>query len=153
MVWNSAVASGLIAEKKAMPGALLPILHVLQEAFGYIDGEAEGLIASALNISRADVHGVVTFYTDFHLTPPTTHVLKICRAEACQSMGGESLAARASKELGIDFDKATADGRVRLETVYCLGLCSVAPSAMLDERIVGRMNNDKLTSLLAEVER
>ncbi len=112
-IWSGIAPSRPASSLKSMPGALLPILHALQETFGYIDREAESLVAEALNVSRAEVHGVVTFYTDFRATSPTSHVLKTCRAEACQSMGGEALAARASAELGIDFDKATADGRVR----------------------------------------
>lgn len=151
--WNSAVARGVIDDKKAMPGALLPILHALQEAFGYIDREAEALIAEALNISRAEVHGVVTFYHDFRQSPPPAHTLRLCRAEACQARGGERLAARAEAKLGIGFGEATADGRVSLEPVYCLGLCSVAPSAMLDGRIVARLDDAKLDRLLAETER
>lgn len=132
---------------------MLPILHALQETFGYIDGEAVPLIADALNISRAEVHGVVTFYHDFRRTSPSRHVLKLCRAEACQSVGGDRLADRVKAHLGIEFGETSADGRVSLEPVYCLGLCSAAPSAMLDGRIVGRVNDGKLDSILAEVER
>jgi formate dehydrogenase subunit gamma len=151
--WNSSVASDVIDELKKKPGAMLPILHALQKTFGYIDAEAMPLIAEALNVSRAEVHGVVTFYHDFHIAPPSRHVLKICRAEACQSVGGDRLAERAKVRLNLDFGEATADGRMSLEPVYCLGLCSVAPSAMLDGRIVGRLDDRKLDSLLAEVER
>lgn len=153
LAWNEATARAVIDENKAAPGALLPILHALQETFGYIDPAAQPLIAQALNISRADVHGVVTFYADFRMTPPAAHELKLCRAEACQSMGGDRLADLARRKLGIGFDEATPDGRVRLEPVYCLGLCSVAPSAMLDGRVVGRLDDRKLEALLAEVER
>jgi formate dehydrogenase subunit gamma len=153
IAWNGAVARGVIDDKKAMPGALLPILHALQDTFGYIDREAEALIAEALNISRAEVHGVVTFYHDFRQSPPPAHMLKLCRAEACQSRGGEQLAARAQSALGIAFGEATADGRVGLEPVYCLGLCSAAPSAMLDGRIVARLDEAKLDALLAETQR
>jgi formate dehydrogenase subunit gamma len=153
MTWDGQVARAVIDEKKAMPGALLPILHALQETFGYIDRASEQLIADALNISRAEVHGVITFYADFRMTPPASHELKLCRAEACQSMGGNRLGDRAVQRLGIGFGEATSDGRVSLEPVYCLGLCSVAPSAMLDGRIVGRLDDEKLDALLAEVER
>lgn len=153
MTWEGTVARGVIDEKKAIPGALLPILHALQETFGYIDREAEPLIADALNISRAEVHGVVTFYSDFRMAPPASHELKLCRAEACQSMGGNRLGDRAVQRLGVGFGETTADGRVSLQPVYCLGLCSTAPSAMLDGRIVGRLDDNKLDALLAEVER
>jgi formate dehydrogenase subunit gamma len=153
LAWNSLVAQRIIDEKKALPGAMLPILHELQETFGYIDKEAETLIAETMNVSRAEVHGVVTFYPDFRLQAPAAHSLKLCRAEACQSRGGDDLAARATAALGLDFGETTADGRVHLQAVYCLGLCSVAPSAMLDGKIVGCLDEKKLDTLLAQVER
>ncbi|MEW9617920.1 formate dehydrogenase subunit gamma [Shinella sp. S4-D37] len=152
-MWNDTVARDLIDDAKGAPGALLPILHTLQETFGYIDRAAEALIAEALNISRAEVHGVVTFYHDFRQSPPPAHTLKLCRAEACQSMGGDRLAARAKARLGVDFGEATADGRIGLEPVYCLGLCSAAPSAMLDGRITARLDEAKLDALLTEAAR
>lgn len=153
IAWNGAVARSVIDEKKAAPGALLPILHALQETFGYIDREAEALVAEALNISRAEVHGVITFYHDFRRSPPPAHTLKLCRAEACQATGGERLAAHAQRRLGIGFGETTADGRLALEPVYCLGLCSAAPSAMLDGRIVARLDDGKLEALIADVNR
>ena len=153
LAWDSLVAQRIIEEKRALPGAMLPIQHELQETFGYIDREAEVLIAEALNVSRAEVHGVVTFYPDFRQQAPATHSLRLCRAEACQSRGGDGLAARAAAALGLDFGETTADGRVHLEAVYCLGLCSVAPSAMLDGKVVGRLDEKKLDGLLARVER
>ena len=151
--WDIDVARAIIAGKQSMSGPLLPILHALQEEFGYIDREAEPLIADILNVTRAEVHGVVTFYHDFRHTPPARHVLKLCRAEACQSTGGDKLAAHAEAKIGIALGGATADGRVSLEPVYCLGLCAVAPSAMLDGRVIGRMDEEKLDALLAEVDR
>jgi len=153
IAWSGVTAKSIIDENKAMPGALLPILHALQDTFGYIDLEAEKLAADALNISRAEVHGVVTFYHDFRRSPPASHTLKLCRAEACQSVGGDALADRAQGRLGVAFGETTPDGRVSLEPVYCLGLCSAAPSAMLDGRIVARLDDAKLDALLAEVER
>lgn len=152
-LWNDAVARDLIDDAKGAPGALLPILHALQETFGYIDRAAETLIAEALNISRAEVHGVVTFYHDFRQSPPPAHTLKLCRAEACQSVGGDRLAARAKARLGVDFGEATADGRVGLEPVYCLGLCSCAPAAMLDGEVHGRVDTDLAKELVAEARR
>jgi len=151
--WDIDVARAIIAGKQSMPGPLLPILHALQEEFGYIDREAEPLIADILNVTRAEVHGVVTFYHDFRHTPPARHVLKLCRAEACQSTGGDKLAAHAEAKIGVALGGATADGRVSLEPVYCLGLCAVAPSAMLDGRVIGRMDEEKLDALLAEIDR
>lgn len=152
-LWNDKVARDLVDSAKDAPGALLPILHMLQETFGYIDREAEPLIAEALNISRAEVHGVVTFYHDFRQSPPPAHTLKLCRAEACQSMGGDRLAARAIARLGVGFGETTSDGRTVLESVYCLGLCSAAPSAMLDGRITARLDDTKLDALLTEAAR
>jgi len=136
-----------------MPGALLPILHALQTEFGYIHRAAELLIAEILNLSRAEVHGVVTFYHDFRSKPAGRHVLKLCRAESCQARGSDALAARAEARLGIAFGDTTADGGVTLEPVYCLGLCSVSPSAMLDAKVVGRLDERKLDALLAETDR
>lgn len=153
VAWSGAAARRIIDKKKAMPGALLPILHALQASFGYIDREAEPLIADALNISRAEVHGVISFYADFRQSPPPAHTLKLCRAEACQSLGADRLAALAQAKLGIAFGKTTADGRVGLEPVYCLGLCSAAPSAMLDGRVVARLDESKLEALIAEAGR
>ena len=151
-LWDIDVARAIIASKQSMPGPLLPILHALQEEFGYIDREAEPLIADILNVTRAEVHGVITFYHDFRHAPPARHVLKLCRAEACQSTGGDKLAARAEAKIGVAFGDATADGRVSLKPVYCLGLCAVAPSAMLDGRVIGRVDEEKLDVLLAEID-
>lgn len=153
IVWSEAVARRIIDDSKSMPGAMLPILHALQESFGYIDAAAKPLIAEALNVSVADVHGVVTFYSDFRETPPPVHTLKLCRAEACQAVGGDRLAAHTEARLGIGFGEATADGEIGLEPVYCLGLCSAAPAGMLDNRIVARLDSVKLDALLAEVGR
>jgi len=151
--WDAETARTIIAAKQSMPGALLPILHALQEEFGYIDHDAEPLIADILNITRAEVHGVVTFYHDFRHAPPARHVLKLCRAEACQSTGGDALAAHAEATVGVAIGNTTADGGVSLEPVYCLGLCAVAPSAMLDGRVIGRLDENKLDALLAEIDR
>lgn len=151
--WNPDTARAIIIEKQTVPGGLLPILHALQEEFGYIDREAVRLIADILNLSRAEVHGVVTFYHDFRQRPAGQHVFKLCRAESCQARGGDALAARASARLGVAFGDTTADGRVTLEPVYCLGLCSVSPAAMLDGKVVARLDEKKLDALLAEAER
>jgi formate dehydrogenase subunit gamma len=151
--WNPEVAQQRIREQLHLDGALLPILHALQEEFGYIDEAAEPLIAAALNRSRAEIHGVVTFYHDFRRAPAGRQVLKLCRAEACQAAGGDALAARAEARLGVALGESAADGRVTLEPVYCLGLCAVAPSAMIDGRVVGRLDEQRLDALLAEAER
>jgi formate dehydrogenase subunit gamma len=151
--WNPEVAESRIREHLHLDGPLLPILHALQEEFGYIDEAAEPLIAAALNRSRAEIHGVVTFYHDFRRVPAGRHVLKLCRAEACQAAGGDALAERAQARLGIALGETAADGRVTLEPVYCLGLCAVAPSAMIDGRVVGRLDEKRLDALVAEAER
>ena len=148
--WNVDRAHALVAEHIDREGPLLPILHAFQEEFGCINSAAERLIALALNISRAEVHGVVTFYHDFRGAPPGRHVLKLCRAEACQAAGGDALAAQAQAQLGIAMGETTPKGGVTLEAVYCLGLCAVAPSAMLDGRLVGRLDEGQLDALLAE---
>ena len=151
--WSAERAKEVIAEHVGREGAMLPILHALQDVFGYVDVAAEPLVAHALNVTRAEVHGVVTFYHDFRRAPPGRHVLKLCRAEACQAAGGDALAARAEAKLGLSLPGTRADGHVTFEPVYCLGLCATAPSAMLDGRVIGRLNHARLDSLLAEVER
>ncbi len=144
-------AIGIIDQLKGGEGPLLPILHELQEEFGYVPHETLPLIAQALNISRAEVHGVFTFYHDYRDHPAGRHVLKLCRAEACQSMGADALADRARELLGIDWHGTTPDGAVTLEPVYCLGLCACSPSAMLDGEVIGRLDAEKLEEIAAEV--
>lgn len=151
--WNSEFASDLIKAHVHQEGALLPILHDIQAAFGCVPEAAVPMIAEALNLSRAEVHGVVTFYHDFRSEPPGRHVLKLCQAEACQSRGSDALAAQAEKRLGVKLGHTTPNGNVTLEPIYCLGLCSTAPSAMLDGRIVGRLDAKKLDVLLTEAAR
>ncbi len=143
--------SAVISEFKGLEGPLLPILHGVQEEFGYVPGEALPVIAEALNISNAEVHGVVTFYHDYRNHPAGRHVLKICRAEACQSMGGDAMAARIQQLLGIGFHETAQDGSVTLEPIYCLGLCACAPAAMLDGQVIGRLDDEKLEEIVAEV--
>ena len=147
-VWDEKTAGEIIAAHKAMEGAALPILHALQDAFGFISDRAIEMIADALNLSRAEVHGVVSFYHDFRRAPAGRHVLKLCRAEACQSMGADTLAAHMRETLGVDWHGTTADGRVTLEPVFCLGLCACAPSAMIDGRVMGRVDRASLTAAL-----
>jgi len=151
--WSSERATDIIRQHADRPGATLPILHALQEEFGHVPEEAVPLVAQALNLSRAEVHGVVTFYHDFSRTPPGRHVLKLCRAEACQAMGSDDLAARAQRRLGVKLGETTPDGRVTIEATYCLGLCACAPSAMLDGTVLGRLHATRLDALLSEVQR
>jgi formate dehydrogenase subunit gamma len=143
--------SEIIDHCRHLEGPMLPILHMVQEEFGCIPEGAKQIIASALNLSRAEVHGVVTFYHDFRAQPAGRHVLKLCRAEACQSMGSEPLADKIKARLGIDWHETTADGTVTLEPVFCLGLCAQAPAAMLDGELHARLDEHCLTDILAEV--
>jgi len=151
--WNEARGAEIISEHAGIEGATLVILHALQEAFGYVPEPAIPMVASALNLSRAEVHGVFTFYHDFRKQPAGRHVLKLCRAEACQAAGGDALAARAEARLGISIGDTTPDERVTLEPIYCLGLCATAPSAMLDGRLVGRLDEKRIDALIAEAQR
>ena len=151
--WNAARGTEIIAEHTHLEGATLVILHALQEAFGYVPEPAIPMIASALNLSRAEVHGVFTFYHDFRHKPAGRHVLKLCRAEACQAAGGDALTARAEAKLGITIGNTTPDERVTLEPIYCLGLCATAPSATLDGRVVGRLDEARIDALVAEAQR
>lgn len=150
--WDEARGAEIIAEHAHWEGATMVILHALQDAFGYVPEPAIPMVAASLNLSRAEVHGVFTFYHDFRKEPAGAHVLKLCRAEACQAAGGEVLAARAEARLGIACGHTTADRRVTLEPIYCLGLCATAPSAMLDGRVVGRLDESRLDALIAEAQ-
>ena len=150
---TEALVQEIIAAYRDMDGPALPILHAVQEAIGYVPEAAVPIIAEALNISRAEMHGVVTFYHDFRREPAGRHVLKLCRAEACQAAGGHAVEARVRERLGIGFGETSADGQVTLEAVYCLGLCATAPSAMLDGRVVGRLDAAGADGLVAEVRR
>jgi formate dehydrogenase subunit gamma len=134
-----------------MEGPLLPILHAVQAAFGYIPKDALPIMAQHLNLTRAEVHGVMSFYHDFREEPAGRHVLKLCRAEACQAMGADRVAALARGALGIEWHETTSDGAVTLEPVFCLGLCACAPAALVDGRVVGRVDELRLDALIAEV--
>ncbi|MFZ1171922.1 MAG: formate dehydrogenase subunit gamma [Bradyrhizobium sp.] len=151
--WGAKRGAEIIAEHTHLEGATLVILHALQEAFGYVPEPAIPMVAQALNLSRAEVHGVFTFYHDFRHKPAGKHVLKLCRAEACKAAGGDALAARAEAKLGVAIGNTTADERVTLEPIYCLGLCATAPSAMLDGRLVGRLDEARIDALVAEAQR
>jgi formate dehydrogenase subunit gamma len=151
--WSADRASEIITQHCGQDGPMLPVLHALQEAFGCVPEAAVPMVAEALNLSRAEVHGVVTFYHDFRREPGGCHILKLCRAEACQAAGGDALAARAVARLGIPMGTTAPDGSVTLEPVYCLGLCATAPSAMIDGRMVGRLDQRRLDGLLAEAQR
>lgn len=150
--WDEARAAQIITAHKNMEGPTLPILHALQAEFGFIAERAIEMTADALNLSRAEVHGVVTFYHDFRRTHAGTHVLKLCRAEACQAQGADALAQRVQRRLKIGWGETTADRQVSLEPVFCLGLCACAPAAMLDGRVVGRLDAAAVDHLLTQIE-
>ncbi|MCL2716939.1 MAG: formate dehydrogenase subunit gamma [Alphaproteobacteria bacterium] len=151
--WSEARGAEIIAAHKGGDGATLPILQALQQAFGHVPEGAVAMVAAALNLSVADVLGVITFYHDLRETPPGRHVLKLCRAEACQAVGGDALAAQVEAALGVGVGQTTADQRVSVEAVYCLGLCACAPSAMFDGRLVGRLDEQRVAALVAEAGR
>ncbi len=127
----------------------MPILHEVQDVFGYIDPSAVDVLAEALNLSRADVYGVVTFYKDFRFEAPGRSVIQVCRGEACQSMGAEQLARHACERLGVDFGGTTPDGAVTLEQVFCLGNCALSPAVMVDGRLKGRVDAACFDQLVA----
>jgi formate dehydrogenase subunit gamma len=141
----------ILRAHEGVEGPLLPILHAVQESFGHVPRDALPVIAEGLNLSRAEVHGVMSFYHDFREAPAGRHVLKLCRAEACQSMGGDHMASRAQAKLGLDWHETAADGSVTLEPIYCLGLCACAPAAMLDGRVIGRLDEERLDSIVKQV--
>ena len=141
-----------IDEHSARPGGLLPLLHHVQDRLGHVPEDAVPAIARAMNLSRAEVHGVVSFYHHFRRTSPGRHVMRICRAEACQSMGAERLVAHAKNALGVDFHQTTADGRVTLEPVYCLGNCACSPALMVDDRLHGRVDLQTFDDILRSLE-
>lgn len=141
----------LIQAHRDQAGALLPILHAIQDQLGYVPAEATPLIAKSLNLSRAEVHGVISFYHHFRTTPPGKHILQICRAESCQAMGSRELEAQAKAVLGIDYHQTTADGAISLEPVYCLGNCACSPSVRVGDEVQGRMDVAQLEVLMVEL--
>jgi formate dehydrogenase subunit gamma len=150
--WSPEKAVEVIASQADLEGALMPILHALNETFGYVPDDAVPLIAGILNLSRADVHGTLTFYHDFRRKPAPRHVVKLCQAEACQSRGSRALTEHAEARLGASIDPhghANAEG-VSLEPIYCLGLCATGPNALIDGRPYSRLTNDRFDKLMAE---
>jgi formate dehydrogenase subunit gamma len=140
--WDADKALSRIQELERLPGALLPILHALQEEFGYVDKAAVPLIASALNLSHAEVHGAISFYHDFRREPGGSHTLKVCRAESCQAMGCESMIHHLESRLGVKLGQTTQDRSITLEPVYCLGNCALSPAVMLDGKLYGRVSSE-----------
>ena len=151
--WDAAAAAGIVTDHAGLDGAALPILQALQARFGHVPEAAVPLVAEALNLSRAEVHGVVSFYHDFRRHPPGRHTVQLCRAEACQATGAVALAAQAKRALGIDWHGTTADGAVTLEPVFCLGLCACGPAALIDGEPVALLDAAALDAALAELRR
>jgi formate dehydrogenase subunit gamma len=143
----------IVADMKGRPGPLIEVLHAVQAALGYVPPAAVPILAEGLNLSRAEVHGVVTFYHFFRETPPGRHTVSVCRAEACQSMGAEALVEHAKRRLGVDFHQTTPNGKFSLEPVFCLGNCACSPAAMIDGRLYGRVTPERFDALIAEQER
>ena len=139
----------IVAELKDRPGPLLEVLHAIQAALGYVPDGAVPLVAQGLNVSRAEVHGVVTFYHYFRRTPPGKHIVSLCRAESCQAVGGDALAEHAKRSLGVDFHETTANGEFSLEPIYCLGNCACSPAAMVDGRLYGRLTPERFDAMIA----
>lgn len=146
--WSEARGRQVVAPHVATEGGLLPALHDLQGVFDHIPDDAVRMLAHEFNLSRAEVHGVVSFYHDFRRAPAGRHVVKLCQAEACQAMGARDLAAHAGDRLGMPMGETTPDGRVTLEPIYCLGLCATAPSAMVDGAPLGRVTRARLDAVL-----
>jgi formate dehydrogenase subunit gamma len=148
--WSQEVALETIGAHAAARGPLLPVLHALQETFGYVDPRAVPLVAKALNLSRADVHGVLTFYPDLRSTLPGTVRVQVCRGEACQSVGAHALAEHATGSLGVDFGQTTADGSLTLDQVFCLGNCALGPTVTVNGHLYGRVHGAGLDRLIRD---
>lgn len=148
---KTADISHLVTQFQSVPGGLLPLLHAIQGELGYVPESTVPAIATGLNLSRAEVHGVISFYHDFKTHPVGRHRVQICRAEACQSMGSRQLEAHAKQALGIDYHETTADGSISLEPVYCLGNCACSPSVRINDDIVARVDAARFDELVAKL--
>jgi len=148
----SSQIDSILSDHRGLEGPLLPILHAVQALFGHVPQAALPIIAKHLNLSRAEVHGVMSFYHDFRTEPAGRHVVKLCRAEACQAVGADRVADHARDSLGIDWHATTADGAITLEPVFCLGLCACGPAALVDGQVVGRVDEARLSRIIAELQ-
>jgi len=146
------IVEAAVQRHRGKIGALMPVLHAVQDKLGYLPTDAVPIIAHALNLSRAEVHGVISFYQDFRTEAPGEHVLHLCRAEACQAMGARELERHARERLGIGFGETTADGLITLEPVYCLGNCACAPSIRINDEVHARVSTARFDELIAELE-
>ena len=149
--WQNEDVTSIVAALRDKPGALLPILHAVQDKLGYIPPESLPLLAEGLNLSRADVHGVVSFYHYFRSTPAGNHTIQICRAESCQAMGSRALESHAKEVLNIDYQQTTLDGDITLEPVYCLGNCACSPAIRIDDEVYGQVDSEKFDQLISSL--
>jgi len=140
-----------ISGHQGMPGGLMPLMHTIQDDIGYVPEEVYPLVSKAMALSVAEVHGFVSFYHHFRTHPVGKHVLQVCRAESCQAMGSEKLEADIKAKLGIDYHETTADGKVTLLPVYCLGNCACSPAVMMDDDVYGRVDMEQVEELVSEV--
>jgi formate dehydrogenase subunit gamma len=147
--WQAEDVTSIVNTMRNTPGALLPILHAVQDKLGYIPPESLPLLAQGLNLSRAEVHGVVSFYHYFRSTPAGNHTIQICRAESCQAMGSRALESHAKKALNIDFKQTTIDGDISLEPVYCLGNCACSPAIRIGDEVHGHVDTEKFDQLVS----
>jgi len=147
--YDATIASEIINGFGARPEMLVQILHAFVARYSYVSQEAIRQIANELNLSRAEVHGVVSYYHDFRTSPPGKRIVKICQAESCQAMGSRALTAHAEKSLGVNMNDTTRDGETTLEPVYCLGNCACSPAVMIDQAVYGRVDAARLDELLA----
>ena len=146
--YDAAIGEEILHQFESKPELLVQILHAFVERYGYVPPESIRQIAEALNLSRAEVHGVVSFYHDFRTEAPGKHVVKICQAEACQAMGSRALTAHAEKRLGVTLHQTSDDGEVTLDPIYCLGNCACSPAVMIDDKVYGRVDNQRLDDLI-----
>ncbi|WP_168015000.1 formate dehydrogenase subunit gamma [Halomonas salinarum] len=149
--WTPQSIQAEIDALKHKPGALLPILHAIQDRVGCVPEGAVPIIAESLGQTRAEVHGVISFYHHFRASPPGRHVVQVCRAEACQAVGARTLEAHAKERLGIDYHQTSADREITLEAVYCLGNCACGPSVRVDDQILGRITPEAFDALVDEL--
>ena len=147
--YDREIVTQLINQFEARPETLVQILHLFMDCYGYISDDAIRQLASELNLSRAEVHGVVSFYHDFRIAPAGRRVIKICQAESCQAMGSQALTAHAERSLGVSLNETTEDGATSLEPVYCLGNCACSPAVMVGDRVYGRVDAKALDAIIA----
>lgn len=151
--WDRAAVAAIVDAFKNQPGALMPILRRIQDDLGWVPPESIPMIAAELNLSRAEVHGVVSFYHDFHHAPPGRNMVRVCRAESCQAMGAVALADHARQRLGVDFGGTSADGNVSLEAVYCLGNCACSPAVVINGELIGRVTRERFDDAISRLVR